>query len=168
MSEITDLNAIRKARETAWRIAHRGRPKVREIRFVPAPVTQLQTRRETALDRIGIRDSRFCGNDFSAPDCPPYTMDELDKLESRDFRFDILLDGRPVNDEGFNALGYWDPEENCWLDGSSPGSSGFSSPEIPRYLMCLISQKLSDLTEQEILDEISAKFALFLLDNSPG
>ncbi|MEE3422852.1 MAG: hypothetical protein VZR11_09160 [Succinimonas sp.] len=49
--------------------------------FDPAPVTQLQTRRETARDRIGISDSRTV-NDFSAPDCEPYTMDDWDKMVS--------------------------------------------------------------------------------------
>ena len=33
--------------------------------------------------------------------------------------------------------------------------------------MCLLTQRLPDLTEQEILDEISAKFAIYLLDGSP-
>ena len=44
--------------------------------FDPAPGTQLQTRREIALDRIGVNDTRSSFNDFSAPDCDPYTMEE--------------------------------------------------------------------------------------------
>ncbi len=138
--------------------------------FDPAPVTKFQTRKEKALARISIRDPLFFCNDFSAPECEPYTTDnpaDFGKIISRDFGIDILLDGDPINDEGFNALGYWNPEENCWLDGSCPGSTRFSTPEIPRSLMCLLTQRLPDLTEQEILDEISAKFAIYLLDGSP-
>lgn len=170
MNEITDLTAIRKTREAAWRMAHRGFPKVRELHFAPAPITQLHTRKEKALERIRVREPIFCCNDFSAPDCQPYSMDDpadFGKIVSRDFGIDILLDGAPITDEGFLALGYWDPEGNCWVDGSSPGSGRFSSPEIPRSLICLLTQRLPDLTEQEILDGISAKFAIFLLDNSP-
>ena len=167
MNNIADLAAARREKDAIWRINHPDLPKMTYFHFDPAPVTQLQTRREIALDRIGVNDTRSSFNDFSAPDCEPYTMEEWDKMVSRDFGFDILLDGEPINDEGFSALGYWDPEENCWLDGSSPGWSQFSSPEIPRSLMCLLAQRLPDLTEQEILDEISAKIGAFFFDNSP-
>ena len=167
MDNISDLAAARREKDAIWRKEHPDFPRMTSFHFDPAPVTQLQTRRETARDRIGISDSRTV-NDFSAPDCEPYTMDDWDKMVSRDFGFDILLDGEPVNDEGFTALGYWDPEEDCWLDGSCPGWSEFSSPVIPRPLMCLLSQRLPALTEQEILDEISVKISEFFFDNSPG
>ena len=34
--------------------------------------------------------------------------------------------------------------------------------------MCLLSQRLPDLTEQEVLDKISVKVSTFIFDNSPG
>ena len=170
MNNITDLAEVRRRREEIRRREHPDSPRITSFHSEPAPVSLFRTRREKALDRIKVREALYSVNDFSAPDCEPYSLDDLhdlDKVVTRNFAVDILINNAPVNEHGFSAPACWDPEENCWLDMSCPGCSRFSSPEIPRYLMCVIRQRLPDLTEQEILDEIAAKFSLYLMDFAP-
>ncbi len=171
ISNVTDLAEARRRREEIRMRNRKNAPETPSFRSEPAPVSEFHTRREIALDRITVREAITAVNDFSAPDCEPYSLDDLhdlDKVVTRSFSVDILINSVPVSEHGFSAPACWDAEEGCWLDISCPGCTRFSSPEIPRPLMCLIRQQLPDLTEQEILDEIAAKFALYLIDSAPA
>ena len=58
-------------------------------------------------------------------------MDEWDKMVSRDFGFDILLDSDPINDEGFIAPGTGFRRRIAGLTVPAPDGQGFPTRSSP-------------------------------------